>query len=166
MRLDRDIRYRILPPSWNPNTINRGQPMSLVSEIEWQDVNGVEIRAGDKLRNPLNEPPVVDVLADENGRLYLEDMDTPFNVTPPASDSEIISFEDRLARIKDVRDLDKEIILAGRYAKALRTRSKSLPTLKEKLAAGERVKRARAVEQELKLKYFDIQDMLQDRASK
>lgn len=46
---------------------------------EWQDINGQFIKVGDKVRNEANDPPVLDVLGDGDGGLYLGDMDTPFD---------------------------------------------------------------------------------------
>jgi|GEM_PF-6413877 len=45
----------------------------------WVDKNGKRIRAGDTLRNDFNEPPELPVLEDENGQLFLGDMETPFD---------------------------------------------------------------------------------------
>jgi len=44
----------------------------------WIDKNEKRIRAGDTLRNDWNDPPELPVLEDENGQLFLGDMDTPF----------------------------------------------------------------------------------------
>lgn len=44
----------------------------------WLDKNGLRIRAGDTLRNEQNDPPELPVLEDENGQLFLGDMETPF----------------------------------------------------------------------------------------
>ena len=47
-------------------------------EKQWIDKNGKIIRAGDILRNNYNEPPELEVMADDEGRLFLGDMETPF----------------------------------------------------------------------------------------
>ena len=47
--------------------------------IEWKDKNGRIITAGDTLKNEWNDPQELPVLSDENGRLYLGDMETPFD---------------------------------------------------------------------------------------
>lgn len=44
----------------------------------WLDKNGEIIRSGDVLRNDSNAPPELPVLEDENGQLFLGDMETPF----------------------------------------------------------------------------------------
>jgi hypothetical protein len=46
--------------------------------ISWFDKNGVEIKSGDILRNNWNDPPELPIYEDEDGVLYLGDMDTPF----------------------------------------------------------------------------------------
>lgn len=46
---------------------------------EWEDINGRLIKAGDKIKNDANDPPILDVLEDDKGSLYLGDMDTPFD---------------------------------------------------------------------------------------
>ncbi|MCG7932956.1 MAG: hypothetical protein JAY90_19985 [Candidatus Thiodiazotropha lotti] len=48
--------------------------------VEWTDKNGVEIKAGDTIRNNWNDPTELPVLSDRDGYLYLGDMDTPFDV--------------------------------------------------------------------------------------
>ena len=49
-----------------------------LNSISWYDSKGCLIKAGDYLRNPCNEPPILKVLEKE-GVLYLDDYDTPFD---------------------------------------------------------------------------------------
>ena len=44
----------------------------------WVDKHDKRIRAGDTLRNVFNQPTDLEVLEDENGQLFLGDMETPF----------------------------------------------------------------------------------------
>lgn len=44
----------------------------------FKDKKGTEIKAGDTVRNPWNEPADIDVLADSDGNLFLGDYETPF----------------------------------------------------------------------------------------
>ena len=48
------------------------------SVSEWIDRKGRDIKTGDILSNPFNEPPRIEVLTDGKS-LYLGDMETPFN---------------------------------------------------------------------------------------
>lgn len=73
----------------------------------------------------------------------------------------IITYEDRIAKIKVVEDIDKQISLATAYAKRLRTKAKKCTgTLADKLAMNELYKQAKIVSHELKLNYFKIEDGL------
>lgn len=46
---------------------------------EWIDKNDCQIMAGHRLRNDTNEPPILDVLSNEKGELFLGDFETPFD---------------------------------------------------------------------------------------
>ena len=45
--------------------------------MKWKDKNGKEIKAGNFLNNPCNEPNNVEVLTN-GAKLFLGDFDTPF----------------------------------------------------------------------------------------
>ena len=46
--------------------------------IVWKDKNGIVIKAGDRIMNVWNNPPVLDVLTD-GAHLFLGDLETIFS---------------------------------------------------------------------------------------
>lgn len=63
--------------------LNRGNKTPTWSDPKfepiWKDKYGIVIKEGNILFNEFNSPEYVAVLADEDGKLYLGDMDTPFH---------------------------------------------------------------------------------------
>jgi ribosome-binding protein aMBF1 (putative translation factor) len=70
------------------------------------------------------------------------------------------SYEDRVAKIKTVKDIDKQLNLATAYSKRLRTAAKKAEMLAEKLALNEQHKIAERVVRQLRHGIWDIEDRI------
>lgn len=71
-----------------------------------------------------------------------------------------MDLKQRLAKIQTVDDAEKQLTLAKKYVKRLRTEAKNAPTLAEKLALNEKLKAAEIVLRKLRQMIFDIEDAI------
>lgn len=73
----------------------------------------------------------------------------------------MITYEERLSRIKQESDIDMQIISAAAYAKSLNTQSKNTRlSLAQKIEVKTKSKVAADIAQKLRLNYFKIADSL------
>jgi lactam utilization protein B len=70
------------------------------------------------------------------------------------------SYDDRVAKIKTVRDIDKQLNLAAVCSKRLRTAANKAGMLAEKLVLHEQRKVAEGVVRKLRLSVFEIEDKI------
>ena len=73
----------------------------------------------------------------------------------------IITYEQRVAKMKKTGDEDIQLKLAMQYVNRLIAKSKKADTLEEKLDLKEAVKKAECVLRNLRLNVFDLEDMLE-----
>ncbi|MDN2483857.1 hypothetical protein [Vibrio agarivorans] len=74
---------------------------------------------------------------------------------------DIVTYEQRLNKIKTVSDIDEQIRLAKQYFKRLQAKAKACEgTLSEKLAIQEQAKSAERVFRQLRINSWDIEDSL------
>lgn len=74
------------------------------------------------------------------------------------------SFQERRAKIKTIKDLDKQLDLAQSYVRRVRNASKKPAALDLKLSLGEKVREADAVLRQLRQSVFDIEDEINQAA--
>lgn len=74
----------------------------------------------------------------------------------------VITFEQRVAKVKTVSDIDKQIDLAKATVTRLRNKAKNARTLAEKLALQDAGKRAGDVFRRFRMNAFDLEDKLND----
>jgi hypothetical protein len=67
---------------------------------------------------------------------------------------------DRLTKISQVEDIDKQIGLAKQYMMRLRTEAKAKPTLAQKIATQQKVQNAEKTLRRLRMRSFDIEDAI------
>lgn len=73
----------------------------------------------------------------------------------------MVNYDDRVAQIKTVEDIDTQIRRAKAYVKLMRTKSKNPQySLAQKLAAQEVTKQAEAVLRKLRMNSFDLEDQV------
>lgn len=72
--------------------------------------------------------------------------------------SSVISYESRVARIKSIQDLDKQLRNAKAYSARLRTAALAASTLDEKLKLHAVKKQADSVLHQLRCNYFALED--------
>jgi primosomal protein N'' len=72
----------------------------------------------------------------------------------------IVSFEDRLAKIKTISDLDDQLRIAKAYVKSMRLKMNAASTLAEKTVAEKKFRASERVLRQLRMSYFDIEDRL------
>ena len=68
-----------------------------------------------------------------------------------------VTYEQRVARIKTVDDIDDEIRRAKQYVKAMRSKEVFAESLADKLSRQEKTKQAEAVLRRLRLNMFQIE---------
>lgn len=73
----------------------------------------------------------------------------------------IITYEQRVEKIKKPGDEDTQLRLAKEYVKRLRTKAKKQETLKDKIHVLDKIKKAEAVLRKLRLNIFSIQERLE-----
>jgi hypothetical protein len=74
--------------------------------------------------------------------------------------SQIITYEQRVSKMKCVGDEDKQLKLAKQYVSRLRNKLKKVDTLNEKIEINNDIKMAESVLRQLRLNVFDLEDML------
>ena len=72
----------------------------------------------------------------------------------------MITYEQRVSKIKTIEDIDDQLRKAKAYARRLRSAAVACPTLADKLAMNEKVKEAERVLRTLRMNSFDIEDSL------
>ena len=72
----------------------------------------------------------------------------------------IVSYEDRVAKMMIVGDEDKQLRLAKSYVKRIRSLAKKAGTLEEKIKLQAAQKKAELVVNKLRQNIFDLEDML------
>ena len=78
----------------------------------------------------------------------------------PWQEKNMITYEQRVAKMCNPGDEDTQLRLAIKYAKNLRSNAKRVTMLAEKLAINEEHREAEAVVRQLRRNIFDLQDML------
>ena len=71
-----------------------------------------------------------------------------------------VTYEDRVAKMHDVSDIDRQIRRADRYVKKLRREMKKAPTLSDKIEIYKAVKESELVFCKLRLNFFELEDKL------
>ena len=75
----------------------------------------------------------------------------------------IVTYDQRLAKMKVPGDEQKQIELAKNYVKSLRAKKRKAPTLAEKIDIDAAIKEANGVLRKLRLNVFDLEDMLRNK---
>ena len=70
------------------------------------------------------------------------------------------TLQQRIESIKTLEDIDKQMLLAGNYAKYLRKEAKAAEMLEEKLAINKLQKEAERIVRQLRMAIWDIEDSL------
>ena len=70
------------------------------------------------------------------------------------------TLQQRIESIKTLEDIDKQMLLAGNYAKYLRKEAKKAEILDEKLAINKLQKEAERIVRQLRMAIWDIEDSL------
>ena len=72
----------------------------------------------------------------------------------------MVSFEQRLKKIKTTEDEEEQVRLSKGYVARLRNEAKKCETLDGKLAMNEKVKQAESVLRKMRRSIFDIEDAI------
>ena len=70
------------------------------------------------------------------------------------------TLQQRIESIKTLEDIDKQMLLAGNYAKYLRKEAKKAEILDEKLAINKLQEEAERIVRQLRMAIWDIEDSL------
>ena len=70
------------------------------------------------------------------------------------------TLQQRIESIETLEDIDKQMLLAGNYAKYLRKEAKAAEMLEEKLAINKLQKEAELIVRQLRMAIWDIEDSL------
>lgn len=71
----------------------------------------------------------------------------------------VISYDDRVSKIKSEEDINIQLNLAKSYTKRLRTKARKAGILEEKIQLNECVKKADITLRKLRLNAFDLEDI-------
>ena len=72
----------------------------------------------------------------------------------------VISYSDRISKIKTVSDLEDQVQFAKQYAQRIRNKAKKAGTLQEKIEISNKAKVAEKVLLDLRRNFFDIEDSI------